>query len=173
MLSNQLKNQLSLLQNIVSTEVESNHQLRRLVHLEVNSVPDQQILLIIQSNGVIVVRLIPKIDAQLITQPASNVTELVIIHLNAGPPLAVPILPKIQGNLTGFMVEAEHLVVEDLLPRMQVHGATEVPEAKSNKKSDLDIVRLMEAYGLSNNSPQTSLNRRVQFDDIKVIGCWV
>ena len=28
----------------------------------------------------------------------------------------------------------------------------------------------MEAYGLSNNSPQTSLKRRVQVDDIKVIG---
>ena len=42
-------------------------------------------------------------------------------------------------------------------PRRQVNEATEVPEAKSNKKSDLDIVRLMEAYGLSNNSPQTSL----------------
>ena len=40
--------------------------------------------------------------------PASNVTELVIIRLNADP--AVPILPKIQGNLPGFMVEAEHPV---------------------------------------------------------------
>ena len=57
------------------------------------------------------------------------------------------------------MVEAEHLMVE----------ATEIPEAKSNDKSDLDIVRLMEAYGLSNNSPQTSLKPRVQVDDIKVI----
>ena len=27
----------------------------------------------------------------------------------------VPILPKIQGNLPGFVVEAEHPVVEDLL----------------------------------------------------------
>ena len=54
-------------------------------------------------------------------------------------------------------------------PRRQIHEATEVPEAKSNKKSDLDIVRLMEAYRLSNNSPQTSLKRRVQVDDIKVI----
>ena len=115
MLLNQLTNQLSLLQIVVSTEVESNHQLRRLVHLEVNPVPDQQILLITQSNVVIVVRLIPKIDARLIDQLASNVTELVTIHLNAGPPIAVPILPKIQGNLTGFMVEAEHFVVEDSL----------------------------------------------------------
>ena len=41
--------------------------------------------------------------------------------------------------------------------RRQVNEATEVSEAKSNEKSDLDIVRLMEAYGLSNNSPQTSL----------------
>ena len=42
-------------------------------------------------------------------------------------------------------------------PRRQVNEATEVPAGKSNEKSDLDIVRLMEAYGLSNNSPQTSL----------------
>ena len=42
-------------------------------------------------------------------------------------------------------------------PRRQVNEATEIPEAKSNDKSDLDIVRLIEAYGLSNNSPQTSL----------------
>ena len=32
--------------------------------------------------------------------------------LNADP--AVPVLPKIQGNLPGFVVEAEHPVVEDL-----------------------------------------------------------
>ena len=42
-------------------------------------------------------------------------------------------------------------------PRRQVNEATEIPEAKPNEKSDLDIVRLMEIYGLSNNSPQTSL----------------
>ena len=36
------------------------------------------------------------------------------MHLCAD--LAVPVLPKIQGNLTGFMVEAEHPRVEDLLP---------------------------------------------------------
>ena len=42
-------------------------------------------------------------------------------------------------------------------PRRQVNEATEIHEAKSNEKSDLDIVRLMEAYRLSNNSPQTSL----------------
>ena len=35
------------------------------------------------------------------------------MHLNADP--AVPVIPKIQGNLPGFMVEAEHPVVEDLL----------------------------------------------------------
>ena len=29
---------------------------------------------------------------------------------------AVSILPKIQGNSTGFVVEAEHPGVEDLLP---------------------------------------------------------
>ena len=54
-------------------------------------------------------------------------------------------------------------------PRRQINEATEIPEAKSNDKSDLDVVRLMEAYGLSNNSPQTSLKQRVQVDDIKVI----
>ena len=31
------------------------------------------------------------------------------------PDLAVPVLPKIQGNLPGFVVEAEHPMVEDLL----------------------------------------------------------
>ena len=54
-------------------------------------------------------------------------------------------------------------------PRIQINKATEIPEAKFNDKSDLDIVGLMEAYGLSNNSPQTSLERRVQVDDVKVI----
>ena len=44
-------------------------------------------------------------------------------------------------------------------PRRQVNEATEVPEAKSNEKSDLDIIRMIEAYGLSNTSPQTSLKR--------------
>ena len=47
-----------------------------------------------------------------------------------------------------------------------MNEATKIFEAKSNDKSDLDIVRLMEAYGLSNNSPQTSLKQRVQIDDI-------
>ena len=54
-------------------------------------------------------------------------------------------------------------------PKRQINEATEVSEAKSNEKSDLDIVRLMEAYGLSNTSPQTSLKRSVQVDDISVI----
>ena len=53
-------------------------------------------------------------------------------------------------------------------PRRQINEATEVPEAKSNEKSDLDIVRLIEAYKLSNNSPQTSFKQRVQVDDISV-----
>ena len=35
------------------------------------------------------------------------------MQMNADP--AVPILPKIQGNLQGFMVEAEHTMVEDSL----------------------------------------------------------
>ena len=54
-------------------------------------------------------------------------------------------------------------------PRRQVNKATEIPKAKSNDKSDLDIVRLMKAYGLYNNSPKTSLKQRVQVDDIKVV----
>ena len=80
----------------------------------------------------------------------------------------VPILPKIQGNLTGFVVEAEHPGGRGFTPRRQVNKATKVPEAKSNEKSDLDIVRLMEVYRLSNTSPQTSLNQRVQVNDISV-----
>ena len=103
------------------------------------------------------VQLIPQIDVQLIDQPASIVTELVIIHLCADLLVTVPVLPRTHSNLTGFMVEVDHPGVEDLLPRRQVHEATEVPEAKSNDKSDLDIVRLMEAYRLSNNSPQSSI----------------
>ena len=47
-----------------------------------------------------------------------------------------------------------------------MNEATEISEANSNDKSDVDIVRLMEAYGLSNNGPQTSLKRWVQIDDI-------
>ena len=54
-------------------------------------------------------------------------------------------------------------------PRRQINEATEVPEAKSNEKSDLDIVRLMEACRLSKNSPQTSSEQRIQVDDIEVI----
>ena len=38
----------------------------------------------------------------------------------------------------------------------------------TNDKSDLDIARLMEAYGLTNTSPQTSLKKRVQIDDISI-----
>ena len=71
--------------------------------------------------------------------------------------ITVPVLPKTQGSLISFIVEADHPGVEDSLPRRQVNEATEIPKAKSNDKSDLDIVRLMEACGLSNNSPQTSL----------------
>ena len=47
-----------------------------------------------------------------------------------------------------------------------MNEATEISEAKSDDKSDLDIVRLMEAYGLSNNIPQTSLKQRAQIDNI-------
>ena len=116
------------------------------------------------------VQLIPNIDARLIDQFASIVTEWVIICLCADLLIAVPVLLKTQGNSTDFMVEVDHPEVEDLLPRRQVNEATEIPEAKSNDKSELDIVRLMEAYGLSNNSPQTSLKQRVQVDDIITVG---
>ena len=58
----------------------------------------------------------PKTDARLIDQLASNVTDLVIIHLNAGL-TAVPTLPKIQGNLPGFVVEADHRMAEDSLQK--------------------------------------------------------
>ena len=105
---------MSLLQNIISTDVENNHQLqlRSLVHLEVNPVPSQRILLITWSNVVIVAQLISRTNAQLIESPASNVIELVIMPLNAE--LAVLTLPKVQGNLPGFGVDAEHHpVVED------------------------------------------------------------
>ena len=68
-----------------------------------------------QSNVVIVIQLILRINPWLIESPASNVTELVIICLNADLAVAVAILPKIQGNLPGFMVEAEYPMVEDLL----------------------------------------------------------
>ena len=81
--------------------------------------------------------------------------------------LTVPILLKIQGNLTGFMVEADHLGVEDSLQKGR--SMKQLRFLQSNDKSHLDIVRLMEVYGLSNNSPQTSLKQRVQVDDIKVI----
>ena len=53
-------------------------------------------------------------------------------------------------------------------PRRQVNEATEILEAKSNDKSDLDIVRLMEAYGLSKNSPQTSLKQGYKLMTLKL-----
>ena len=58
--------------------------------------------------------------------------------------------------------------VRGFTPRRQVNEVAEVPEAKSNGKSDLDIVRLMEAYGLSDTSLQISLKRKVQVEDISV-----
>ena len=70
-------------------------------------------LLITWSNVVIVVQNISRTSARLLKSPASNVTELVITRMNADP--AVPILLKIQGNLPGFVVEAEHPMVENLL----------------------------------------------------------
>ena len=55
----------------------------------------------------------PRTNALLIESPTSNVIGLVITHLCAE---AVPILPRIQGNLTGFVLEAKHPGVENLLP---------------------------------------------------------
>ena len=54
--------------------------------------------------------------------------------------------------------------------RQQVNKETEMPESSvtTNDKSDLDVVRLMEAYGLVNTSPQTSLKKRVQIDNISI-----
>ena len=98
MLWNQLTNQLSPLQ---------------LVHLEVNPMTNQWILLTTQPNTIIVVQLISRINALLPESLVSNVTKLVIMPLCTGP--AVPVLHKIQGNSTGFMVEAEHPGVEDSL----------------------------------------------------------
>ena len=37
------------------------------------------------------------------------------MQMNVDLAVSVPILPKIQDNLPGFVVEAEHPVVEDLL----------------------------------------------------------
>ena len=68
----------------------------------------------IQSNVVIVAQLISRTNARLIDSPALNATELVIMPLNAEL-TAVQILPKIQGNLPGFVVEADHPGVEDFL----------------------------------------------------------
>ena len=95
-------------------ENNSNHQLKGLVHLEVNLVPDQQVLLIRWSHVVIVVQLIPKTDAQLINQFASIVTEWVIICLCADLLITVLVLLKTQGNSICFVVETEHPEVEDL-----------------------------------------------------------
>ena len=91
----------------------SNFQLKGLVYLEVNLVPDQPIHLIRWSHVVIVVRLIPKIEAWLINQLASIVTDWVIFHLCADL-IAATLLPKTPGSSTGFVVEAEHLEVEVL-----------------------------------------------------------
>ena len=97
------------------TTIAATHQLKGLVHLEANLVPDQHVLLIRWSHVVIVVRLIPKIDAWLIDQLASIVTDWVIFHLYADLLIAVLVLLKTQGSSTGFVVEAEHPEVEDLL----------------------------------------------------------
>ena len=169
-----LRNHLSLLQNVVSPKVENNNsssdlQLKGLVHLEVNLVPDQLIHLIRWSHVVIVVWLIPKTDAWLIDQLVSIVTDWVIFHLCAGPLVAVLVLLKNSRQFNRFHGRGRAPWCRGTL-RRQVNEATEISKAKSKDKSDLDIVRLMEAYGLSNNSPQTSLKQRVQIDDIITIG---
>ena len=66
------------------------------------------------------------------------------------------------------MVGVEHPMVEDLLQEDKLMKQLGSLKLGLNEKSDLDIVRLMKAHGLSNNSPQTSLKQRVQVDDIKV-----
>ena len=83
------------------------------MHLEVNLVPDQLILLIRRSHVVIVVRLIPKTDARLIDQLASIVTDWVIFHQCADL-IAVLVLLKTPGSLAGFVVEAKHPELEVL-----------------------------------------------------------
>ena len=85
-------------------------------------------------------------------------TELVIIPLSVDP--AVPILPNSTQNtrqFTRFHGRGRTPCGRGFTPRRQINEATEFPEAKSNEKSDLDTVRFMEAYRLSNNSPETSL----------------
>ena len=54
----------------------------------------------------------PRTNALLIMLLASNVIGLLISHQCAE---AVPVLPRIKGNLTDFVVEEEHPRVEDLL----------------------------------------------------------
>ena len=85
--------------------------LRNPVHLEANPVTSHQTLLAICLHVVIVVLHMPGINALLTGSPASNVTELVILHQCA----TVPVLPRIQGNLTGFVIEVGHPRVKDLL----------------------------------------------------------
>ena len=96
---------MSLLQNVILTGGrQPSAGAKKSGNLEVNPVPNQQILLTIQSSVVIVVQLISRTNAWLIESPASNVTELVIMPLNADLAVAVLVLSKIQGNLPGFVV---------------------------------------------------------------------
>ena len=107
---------MNLLQNVVSPEAENNNlQLKGLVHLEVNPVPDQLIHLIRQSHVVIVVQLIPQTDAQLINQLVSNATKWVIMPLCADLLITVTVLLRIQGNSIRFVGEVDHPGVGDLL----------------------------------------------------------
>ena len=53
----------------------------------------------------------PRTNALLTEATASNVTGSITLHQC----VRVPVLPKIQSNLTGSMVEAKHHMVEGLL----------------------------------------------------------
>ena len=66
------------------------------------------------------------------------------MSLNADPAIAVPILPKTQGSLPGFVVEAEHPVVEDLL--LEDKSMKQLKSLKPSLMRNLiylDIVRLI------------------------------
>ena len=103
---------MSLLGNIILTEVENNRlvlDLRSLVHLEANPLIRHQTLLTIHSHVVIVVCSMLRIDVLLLVTLALNVIRFATSHQCAE---AVPVLPRIQGNSIGHVVEAEHPEVE-------------------------------------------------------------
>ena len=116
------------------------------------------------------VRLIPRTNAQLLKSPASNVTELG--HYVTECRSSSSNSTQNTRQFTRFHGRGRTPRGRGFTPRRHVNEATEISEAKSNEKSDLDIIRLMEVHRLSNNSPQTSLKQRVQVDDITV-GYWI